>query len=173
METGGDNLDPAPLRPGAKPPPLPPISPLAYRAIPAGSVAWLAAASFPNSNQWHEANRILSRHGIVGRMRPAEGDMVGFDLLVLATEVEWARDLIAHAAEGADHSSRFTRGFPMDEVNIETAADPSQIRAIPVEERGLSPQQRTTYTVLIVLLWIVLLVVLVLTVLGVVYMSNY
>lgn len=171
MDPGGANFDPSANRPVGKPPPLPFAAPLAYQtASTTGAVGWAFAATFANANHWHAANKILSRHGIVAMMRPVEGDAVGFDLLVLQTEVEWARDLLARGHIDLEPARQLIRGFPVYPANSPPPApEPASIRAIPAAQRGLSLQQRTNYTSLIVIFWIVLLVVLLITILGVVY----
>jgi hypothetical protein len=172
MDSGGANVDPTANRPAAKPPPLPPAASLAYRTAPTESVGWAVAATFANANHWHAANKILSRRGIIAMMRPIEGDAVGFDLLVLQTEVEWARDLLSRHQD-AEAEVQLTRGFPVYPIDSpQTASEPSSIRAIPADQRGLSLQQRSRYTVFIIVLWVVLLIVLLITVMGTIYLFN-
>jgi hypothetical protein len=91
-------------------------------------------------------------------MRTADGDNAGVDLLVMHTEAEWARDLLARGDEGPSDGP--TGGFPLHDGTV-TPVSQQQIRAEPVQ-RGLTESQRANYSAAIIVLWIVLAVILVL-----------
>jgi len=138
------------------PPPLPHVS--------SGEVEWEVAASFATVGQWHRANRILSRHGIIARMRMGTGDDTEVHLLVLQTEVEWARDLIGRVDELPGTLRQ--RGFPLDESAVIAPAGADELRAIPVQSEGLSESQRGRYTVAIIVLWVIFAIILALVFLS-------
>jgi len=135
-------------RPRADPPPLPYVS--------SREIEWEVAASFATVGQWHRANRILSRHGIIARM--GTGDDTEVHLLVFQTEVEWARDLIGREDESPEALRR--RGFPLDEPAVIRPAGADEVRAIPAQSEGLSESQRGRYTIAIIVLWVIFAIVL-------------
>jgi hypothetical protein len=148
-------MDPAspndPNRPRAVPPPLP---------VQPQITGWVTVATFPSHAQWHSARTVLSRHGIAAQMRTLDGDSTGVELLVMHTEAEWARDLLATGDEGP--SDQATGGFPLHEAVI-TPSSPDQLRAIPVQTR-LSESQQANYSAVLVVLWILLAVIVILMV---------
>lgn len=99
-------------------------------------------------------------------MRMCEGPEGGVDLLVLQTEAEWARDLIARG--GSQPLDRPTGGFPIGDAMIAPAVQ-EVVRAIPADEPTLTDSQKTRYSALILILWVVIAIVLTLTVLAMVY----
>jgi hypothetical protein len=153
---------PLPQDDSDRPRPVPP--PLSY--VSSREVEWEAVVSFPTVGQWHRANRILSRHGIVARMRMGTGENTEVQLLVLQTEAEWARDLIA----GGDESPAVLRkrGFPLDEPAAIAPVAQDQLRAVPVRSEGLSEAQRGRYTIIIIVLWVFFAIILVLMFLSLV-----
>jgi hypothetical protein len=114
--------------------------------------------SFRSASQWHSARKVLSRHGIAAQMRTPDGDNAGVDLLVMHTEAEWARDLLARSDEGP--SGGPTRGFPVYQTTI-TPQSPEHLRAAPVQA-GLTEAQKANYSAAIIVLWIILAVIVIL-----------
>jgi len=133
-------------------PPLPPIPPPA--------AGWIVVGSFRTHARWHSAKKVLSRHGIAAQMRTGDGDNAGVDLLVMHTEAEWARDLLARGDEGSSNGP--TGGFPLHDGTV-TPVSHDHIRAMPVQG-GLTESQRANYSAAIIVLWIILAVILVLMV---------
>jgi hypothetical protein len=174
-ETGSDPNQPHARR--AVPPPLP--APLSYRT-PSPTAGWTVVGSYRSANQRHSANKALSRHGIVAQMRTAAGDEAGFDLLVVQTEAEWARDLLSRARMAGEQLEPPTHGFPVydpapiqtnEKTSGRTSESMSTMPAMPVNH-VLSERQQTTYTIWIILLWILMGVVVLVIGLFAIYASN-
>ena len=104
---------------------------------------------------------------------PAEGDTVGFDLLVLATELEWARDLLSRQVEESERAIPITRGFPVYDGTTPVPTEPASLPALPVEDRGLTLEQRRKYSGIIFWLWIALVIILFVTIAGAMLLPNY
>jgi hypothetical protein len=92
-------------------------------------------------------------------MRTADGDNASVDLLVMQTEAEWARDLLARGDEGPSDGP--TGGFPLHD-RIVAPVSQEHVRAMPVQ-RGLTESQKANYSAAIIILWIVFAVIVVLT----------
>jgi hypothetical protein len=194
-ETGSDTNRLQPHR--AVPPPLPgatasppPIqsSPLPYRSAPP-KVGWTVVGSYRGPSEWHAANRVLSRNGIFAQMRTSAGDEHGYDLLVIQTEEQWARDLLNRGKTADDQAERPTRGFPVYDpaptqpdratssqisksLTIEPSTSRAHIPAMPVSYE-LSDRQKANYTVWIILLWLLMGVVVLLMGLFAIFASTH
>ena len=157
MEPGESTTGSDPIPSRSVPPPLPiPAQPQAQAG------GWVVVGSFPGVSQWHSARKALERHGIASRMRTADGDNTGVDMLVMCTEAEWARDLLARGDEGPSDAP--TGGFPLHDGTV-TPVSREHRRAIPVQA-GLSDSQRANYSAAIIVLWIILAVIVVLMVMA-------
>lgn len=127
-----------------------------------GEMNWKTVASFPSAGQWHAARRLLSRQRIESRLGPSFSDSEEMALQVPATEVEWARDIIARGFPELPEIARAPRGF---EVVLATAPDQlDSKRVLPVNEipEGPAPpvaSQNVGYWVAITLLWAVLILI--------------
>jgi len=154
MEPDQSATDGDPNQPRSVPPSLPVAS-------PAGG--WVVVASFPSVSAWHSANKALSRRGIAAQMRMADGNNPGVDLLVMYTEAEWARDLLARGDEGPSDAP--TGGFPLHDAKV-TPASQQYLRPIPVQGLGLTDAQNARYSALIVVLWVILAAIVVLMVVA-------
>lgn len=172
METGDTQSSGNERREPAMPPPLPPPDPVDDLRAPS-ETRWAVAVTLPAANQWHIANKILARHGITGQMRATDSN--AYDLLVISTELAWARELLQSSGK-LDSVDRPTGGFP---VYPEAGAaeggpaaapkenpNPSAMRALPVDARFLTREQQTAYSAAIFVLWILLAIVAVLTLIG-------
>ena len=95
-------------------------------------------------------------------MRTADGDNAGVELLVMYTEAEWARDLLARGDEGPSDAP--TGGFPLHDAKV-TPISQDLIRAVPVQG-GLTDAQKATYSGLIIVLWVILAAIVVLMVVA-------
>ena len=51
--------------------------------------------ALPSVSQFFTAKNLLDRHRIVNRMDDQDGDTNEVDLMVLASEAEWARDVLS------------------------------------------------------------------------------
>ena len=170
MEPGDSTPDPDSNRL----PELPPPPPLPYRAIlPEQSVGWISVASYAGAGQWHAANKLLARRGIIAQMKVADGPDGGFDLLVLQTEAEWARDLLSGGSTPKDPGDCPTYGFPISAFPKLNPEPSSAIKAVPVSDRGLTDHQKATYTIWIVILWIVLAAVVLIVILVTSLLPNF
>jgi hypothetical protein len=141
--------DSEPNRPRAVPPPLP---------IRVPTSGWVVVATFPSHAQWHAATRALSRHGIAARMDTLQEKNAGVDLLVMCTEAEWAKDLIARGDESPSDGP--TGGFPLHDARI-TPLSGNEIRAIPVQSR-LTEAQQARYSAAIIVLCVIVAIIVVL-----------
>jgi hypothetical protein len=153
MEPDESTTGSNPNRPRSVPPPLP---------IPVHAGGWIVVGTFPSHAQWHSARKALSRHGIAVQMQTADGDNAGVDLLVMHTEAEWARDLLARGDEGPADGP--TGGFPLHDGTV-TPVSQDYVRAMPVQA-GLTESQRANYSAAIIVLWIILAVILILMVMA-------
>jgi hypothetical protein len=97
-------------------------------------------------------------------MRTGDGDNAGVDLLVMHTEAEWARDLLARGDEGPSDGP--TGGFPLHDRTV-TPASPEHIPAMPVQS-GLTDAQKANYSAMIIVLWIILAIIVVLMFMAIV-----
>jgi hypothetical protein len=131
-------------------------------------VRWTRVATYASAGQWHAANRVLSHQGISARMATAPGDAIGYDLLVIETEAEWARDLLGRDKNLLAPPQTPTYGFPVcppadtptdpitsSQTPASAASEPAAalrpIPAVPVR-RGLSDRQQAAYTAWIIVL---------------------
>ena len=121
MEPGESLTGSNPDRPRSVPPPQP---------IPSPTGGWIVVGSFPSHAQWHSARKALSRHGIAAQMRTGDGDNAGVDLLVMHTEAEWARDLLARGDEGPSDGRPV--GLPLHDRTV-TPVSQDHVRAMPVQ----------------------------------------
>jgi hypothetical protein len=127
-----------------------------------GGINWATVASFPSAGPWHAARRLLSRQRIESRLGPDLSDSEEMALQVPATEVEWAREIIARGFPELPEIARPQRGF---EVVLPTA--PHQLnakRVLPVIEIPEGPAPPTAsqglgYRVTITILWGVLVLI--------------
>ncbi len=138
------------------------------------ALSWAVMETFATVGQWHAAKGILAKHGIAGQMRSTDDPDGGYDLLVLETEVEWARELLASAGESQSFEP-MTHGFPIDPdpprggMNSAQQSRPPRWNAmsgLPVESEELTPDQQKQFNAVIWLLWGLLLFVVLLIVLG-------
>jgi hypothetical protein len=91
-------------------------------------------------------------------MRTGDGDNPGVDLLVMHTEAEWARDLLARGDEGPSDGP--TAGLPLHDGTVMPVSQ-DHIRAMPVQG-GLTDAQQANYSAAIIVLWIILAVIVIL-----------
>jgi hypothetical protein len=105
-------------------------------------------------------------------MRSSPG-VEGFELLVFATEAEWAREILRESTKPPiPHSV----GFPVISQGEQIPVPPRPnapppplpthytgpaIPAAPLAEQGLSERQKTNYTIAIILLWVLLVLILI------------
>jgi hypothetical protein len=136
--------------------------------------SWAVVETFATVGQWHAAKGILAKHGIAGQMRSTDNPDGGYDLLVLETELEWARELLA-SAEDSQSFEKMTHGFPIDPDSprggMKSAEGSGSSRwnamsGLPVESEDLTPDQRLQYNTAIWLLWGLLVFIVLLMVLG-------
>ena len=117
-------------------------------------VGWAALAAFPTVGDWHAAANILSRQGIVSRMKMDDSPQGGVNMLVLETETETARQLL--------HSNSISFTDPADEPS----APPTFLPSTPyVPPRQNHPAQfaRSRRPVIIFLIWIMLAISMLIT----------
>ena len=135
--------------------------------------SWAVAETFATVGQWHAAKGILARHGIAAQMRSTDDPEEGYDLLVLETELEWARELLASGGESQSFEN-MTHGFPIDPAESwkngrERSRGPARRNAmigLPVGPGDLTPDEQRQYDVAIWLLWALLAIVVLMMVLG-------
>jgi hypothetical protein len=128
-----------------------------YQTIVPRSQRWFVVDSFPTVGEWHSANRILGRHGVVARMKPSDGDVIGFDLMVLESQILGARDLLAGNIAGADAPAIETSD-PLIYAARVSGPDSRALRPpTPVLEPGWTPRQRARHRWLILGLSVALL----------------
>jgi len=167
MEPDGSETERDPNLPRPVPPPLPPLPAVSYfAASPEERAGWVIVWSCKSVSEWHSANKIISRHGIIARMQMSQGESSDVDLLVLQTEVEWARDLLSKGLEAV--ADQPTGGFPLFDTIVPTTSS-EYVRAIPAQVLGLTEARKVRYTFLILALWIVVTIILLLMVWAVFY----
>jgi len=136
--------------------------------------SWAVVETFATVGQWHAAKGILAKHGIAGQMRSTVDPDGGYDLLVLETELEWGRELLASAEESRSFG-KMTHGFPIDpdppRGGMRSAKESGPPRwnsmsGLPVESEDLTPDQEKQYNAVIWLLWGLLAFIVLLMVLG-------
>jgi hypothetical protein len=134
--------------------------------------SWAVVETFATVGQWHAAKGILAKNGIAGQMRSTDDPDGGYDLLVLETELEWARELLA---SGGESFEKMTHGFPINpdtpRGGMKGAQESESSRwnamsGLPVESEDLTPDQQLQYNTIIWLLWGLLVFVVLLIVLG-------
>ena len=154
--------------------PDPDANHLPYRVIsPQETIAWISIGSYAGAAQWHAAKKILSQHGILAQMKSTDDSGGGFDLMVLQTEAEWARDLLSRGSAIQNSSERPTYGFPVYNVSEPNPQQPIAMRAEPISKPDLTDHQKTTYTIWIVALWVLFAVVVLITILFTVLSREF
>ena len=149
------------------PPPLPPLKPVDYLHHRPGTGEWLVVASFPTIAAWYVAKAILDGHRILSRIGHDADNPAGADLLVLASEAEWAQEVLKVGILNPVGPALPVGGFtPVIErqkstdLSVTDTTPPDTIKALPVAPLNppqLPSSQRIIYSVAVWLLWIVML----------------
>lgn len=163
--------------------PLPPTSgePINYRRLDPTPTEWRVVASFTHVGDWHAAKAVLQHNGITSRMGGNSLDETT-TLLVSATEVFWAAELLRRAKEPRQDIEQ-ALGFPVvtksnakppplpqvvktdHAMSPQLAASPGSLPVVPFDPQA-RPERDTRFGCLLPILWTALLIVLGLVVLA-------
>jgi hypothetical protein len=154
-------------------------APLNYSRASAAarSAQWVCVATFATPAQWHAARTLLERQGITTRLRTAAADGDEMQMEVFATEVEWARALLAGGVPSMVAEPEPAGGFPVSALPPSFAVLPPEqserptiagaaIPVLPLRSlrNGPTRPRRHRYHLLLWVLWCLLIVVAVVTV---------
>jgi hypothetical protein len=160
--------------PQSGPPQAASAGPISYRRIDPAPREWRVVASFVHAGDWHAAKAVLERNGITARMGGNSLDETA--LLVPATEVFWAAELIRLAKEPGQELERslgflvvvnshanpppLPRGMNTDDViSPPLTASAASMPVVPIDPHAQSTPERQ-YGCLLPILWTSLLIVL-------------
>jgi hypothetical protein len=164
----------------ATPPPLPTVpagSGVDYFHARPGTLNWVVIATLPTVSQFFTAKNLLDRHRIVNRMDDQDGDTNEVDLMVLASEAEWARDVLSKGIPQLANIMPMSVGFPVvmpgdkssvDPANVappEPQPPPGAMRVLPLESPQMMPVDNGAYLAMKIVLWGILIGVALLTLL--------
>jgi hypothetical protein len=115
-------------------PPLPDEGgpgPINYFRFTAQIAGWTSVASFGTASVWHQARDLLTQQRIVCRMvadpTSTRKDDQRIELLVMASEAEWARDVLQRGIPELAGTAIPPGGYPLIQPGIPLAARDSSV----------------------------------------------